>query len=146
MQHPLGYFHDFVYRNNFNTKGCLSGGILVYYRNELQEKSSENIIWIKIEKDVSDYENNIFVASVYNSPKNSKYTKFYDSNVLDRLEQQLKKISSSDFILIRGDFNSRTETEPDYITENTRDMNFLSGVYKLDTFTVSRNNEDVSIN
>ena len=86
---------------------------------------------------MKDYENNIFVARVYNSPKNSRYTKFYDRNVFDRLEQQLKKFSS---------FNSRTGTETDYITEDTRDMSFLPGDYELDTFAVSRNNIDVSIN
>ena len=31
LHHPLGYFHDFVYRKNFNKKGRPSGGILVYY-------------------------------------------------------------------------------------------------------------------
>ena len=28
----------------------------------------------------------ISIMCVYNSPKNSKYTKFYDSNVIDRLK------------------------------------------------------------
>ena len=107
---------------------------------------SENIIWIKIDKGVNDYENNPFIACVYNSPKNSRYSKFYDSNVIDRLEQQLKKFCPSDLILIGGDFNSRTGTEPDYITEDTRDLSFLSADYELETFTVSKNNEDVSIN
>ena len=107
---------------------------------------SENIIWTKIDKGVNDYENNPFIACVYNNPKNSRYSKFYDSNVIDRLEQQLKKFCSSDLILIGGDFNSRTGTEPDYITEDTRDLRFLSADYELDTFTVSKNNEDVSIN
>ena len=32
LHHPLGYFHDFVYRKNFNKKGRPSEGILVYYR------------------------------------------------------------------------------------------------------------------
>ena len=99
-----------------------------------------------IDKGVKDYENNIFVARVYNSPKNSRYIKFYDRNVFDRLEQQLKKFSSSYSFLIFGNFNSRTGTETDYITEDTRDMSFLPGDYELDTFTVSRNNIDVSIN
>ena len=31
FHHPLGYFHDFVYRKNFNKKGRPSEGILVYY-------------------------------------------------------------------------------------------------------------------
>ena len=62
---PLRYFHDFVYRKNFNTKGVLPG--VVYYRCEIQGidlayKSSENIICIKIDKGVNDYEHSSFVA------------------------------------------------------------------------------------
>ena len=74
------------------------------------------------------------------------HTKFYDNNVIDRLEQQLKKFSSSYLILISGNFNSRTGTEQDYITEDTKKFDFLPGGYERDTFIVSRNNEDVSIN
>ena len=73
------------------------------------------------------------------------YTKFNDSNVIDRLEQQLKKFSSSDLILIGWIFNSRIRTEPEYITEDARNSSFLPRDYELDTFTVSRNNEDISI-
>ena len=36
LHHLLGYFHDFVYRKNFDTKGVPSG--VVYYRSELQGK------------------------------------------------------------------------------------------------------------
>ena len=72
-----------------------------------------------------------FSWRVYNSPKNSRYTKFYDSNVFNRLEQQFKKFSSSDLILIGADFNSRTENKPDYITEDTRDLSFLPVDYEL---------------
>ena len=68
---------------------------------------------------------------IYNSRKNSTYTKFYDSSVIDRSEQHLKKFSSWDLILLDGDFNSRTGTGPDYITEDAKDLNFLSGDYEL---------------
>ena len=37
-------------------------------------------------------------------------------------------------------------TEPDYIIDDIRDLSFLPGDSELDIFTVSRNNEDVSIN
>ena len=40
---------------------------------------------------------NISIMCVYNSPKNSKYTKVYDSNVIDRLEQQLKNLFRFNF-------------------------------------------------
>ena len=80
LHHPLGYSHDFAYRKKFNKKGHPSGSILVCYRSKFQGKVSvhheslENIIWIKIDKDVNDYENKINIARVYNSPKNSRYT------------------------------------------------------------------------
>ena len=54
--------------------------------------------------------------------------------------------SSSDSVFIGEDFNGRTGTEPNYITEDIRDLSFQPGDYELGTFTVSRNNEDVSLN
>ena len=106
LHHHLGHFHDFVYRKNFNTNGVPPG--VVYYRSVLQgkvlvyDKSSENINCIKIDKGVNNYEHSIFAACVYNSLelllrcvftialKSLRCTKFYDSNVIDMLEQQLK--------------------------------------------------------
>ena len=61
LHHTLGYFHDFVYRENFNKDWRPCGTILVYCRSELQEKisvydkSSEYINWIKTGKGVSDH-------------------------------------------------------------------------------------------
>ena len=45
-----------------------------------------------------------------------------------------------------GKLNSGTESDPDYITDVTEDLNFLYGDYELDTFAVSRSNEDHLIN
>ena len=91
--------------------------------------SSENNIWVKIDKGVNDYENNILIACVYNIPKNSTQAKFCDSNVIDRLEEQLKKISSAISILVGGVFNRRTGAEPDFITKEEKKLNFLPGPF-----------------
>ena len=56
MLHPHGYLYENVYRKNKKRKGRTSTGILVYYKKELEnnltflEKSSENILWVKIAK------------------------------------------------------------------------------------------------
>ena len=42
----------------------------------------------RLDKGQNDYENNIFVACVYKISTNSTCSKFNDSNVIDRLEQQ----------------------------------------------------------
>ena len=78
------------------------------------------------------------MALIYNSSKNSSYSRIYDVNVIDRLEKQLKKFSSSGLILIGGNFNSRTGTELDYVTEDTKHLNFLAGDCEIDTITVSK--------
>ena len=60
LHHTLEYFHDFVYRENFNKEGRPYGTILVYCHSELQGKvsvydmSSDYINWIKTVKGVND--------------------------------------------------------------------------------------------
>ena len=62
--------------------------ILVYFRDGLNkvvsvfDKSNENILWIKIEKNFLNYKGNTYIACVYNSPKNWRYTKENECNVL----------------------------------------------------------------
>ena len=87
MLHQHGYLYENVYRKNKKRKRRTSGGILVYYKKELKniltflEKSSENILWVKIAKDVS-------LARVYSSPKHLNYTKENNCNVIDILGEQ----------------------------------------------------------
>ena len=83
------------------------------------------------------------IACVYNSPKNSTYTK---SNVLHFIDKQLAKFSELDQIIIWGDFHSRIGTTTDFIAEDRKDLDFLPESYELDTLTTHRNNEDVSLN
>ena len=54
---------------------------------------------------------NTCIACVYNSPKNSTYTKEHECNVLQLTEEQLAKFSESDQIVIRGDFKRRIGTK-----------------------------------
>ena len=79
--------------------------------------------------------------------KNSTYTTFNEGNTMERLKEKLKEFLSSDLNLIGvKDFYGRTGTEAEYITEDTQDLTFLSLDSEFDTFTISRNNGNVSIN
>ena len=84
---------------------------------------------------------NTYIACAYNSPKNLTYTKENECNILHLIEEQLSKFSESDQIIIGGDFNSRIGTKADFLTEDTKDLDFLTEGYELDTFTTHRNNE-----
>ena len=89
---------------------------------------------------------NTYIACVYNSPKNSTYTKEDECNVLQLIEEQLAKFSKSDQIIIGEDFNSRIGTTANLIVDDRKDLYFLPEGYELNNFTTHRNNEDVSLN
>ena len=104
------------------------------------------MLWIKIGKISLSNKSNTYIACVYNSPKNSTYTKENECNVLQLIVKQLAKFSELDQIIIGGGFNSRIGTKADFIVEDRKDLDFLPEGYELDTFTTHRNNEDVSLN
>ena len=104
------------------------------------------MFWIKIGKISLSNKSNTYIACVYNSPKNSTYTKENECNVLQLIVKQLAKFSELDQIIIGGGFNSRIGTKADFIVEDRKDLDFLPEGYELDTFTTHRNNEDVSLN
>ena len=106
----------------------------------MHDKTSENIIWLKLSKGAVSITKETYIAGVYNSPKNSTYTRKNDFNALDILRQRLTKFRSSDLIFLVGDFNRRVRSEPDFITENGNDLHLL------DIVNSSRNNQDLSVN
>ena len=85
------YVENVVYRKNKKWKGRAS--VLVCFRKELQniltflEKSSENILWVKIAKGCTHADREVYLAGIYNSPKHSNYTKENISNVIDVLRK-----------------------------------------------------------
>ena len=56
--------------------------------------------------------------------------------------------SSNEYVLIGGDFNSRTGIIKDYIDENESDKNYINlpDAYEIDQFTRKRNNQDIHVN
>ena len=97
------------------------------------EKSSENILWVKIAKGFLHGDREVYLAGVYNSPKYSIYTKEKNCNVIDILREQLTKFSLSDIIFIGGDFNSRVGSQDDFITESENDLDYLPQDYEIDS-------------
>ena len=93
------------------------------------------MLWIKIGKNPLNNKSNTYIARVYNSPKNSAYTKENECDVLQLIEEQLAKFSDCDQIIIGGGFNSRIGTKVDFIVEDKKDLFFYQGFLK---WTLSR--------
>ena len=152
LQHPVGFLHVSIYSKTKNKNGRASGGILDYYRKELSDflsvldKSYENIIWLKLSKGLIKTPMNVCIAGVYNSPKNSSYTKHNEYNITYTPRDQLSKFSPSDMVFVGGDLNKRIGTQNDFIVENKKDLNYLPQDYELDTIRSVKNNQNTSVN
>ena len=95
------------------------------------DKSSESIIWINIGKNSLNNKSNTCIACVYNSPKNSTYTKENEFNALKDIERQLAKCSEPDLIIIWGVFNCKIGAKTDFIVKDRKDLDFLAEGYEL---------------
>ena len=106
------------------------------------------MLWIKIKKNNTNLDKDLYLAAIYNSPNNSSYNKKETTHFFDILQDKMTEFSPTDYIIIGGDFNSRTGTLTDYATDHEKDSNFLNlpNDYELDKFTRTRNNQDIHTN
>ena len=152
---PPEYLHFHNARKKKHKKSKRnSGGIIILYHKRLQkhirihDKDTENMLWIKINKTNTNFDNDLYIGAIYNSPIDSPYTKRNTLDFFETLQKKMTEFPQNDYVIIGGDFNSRTSTIPDYATENEKDANFLNlpDDYKLDKFTKLRNNQDLHTN
>jgi hypothetical protein len=112
-----------------------SGGIIVYYKKTISRgvtyvnygSKSENRLWLKLDKSFFDFEHDLYVCAVYIPPVTSVH---YD-NDFALLENEVSIFANQGKVLLIGDFNSRTGQSPDYILNDSTDLNNFSDNYIL---------------
>ena len=119
-----GYGAYYSLRNNKK-----NGGLVTLVKNTLRagtekvpDVTSSEMLVIKLKKSFFETKNDIYVINTYIRPGNSK-TNITTINGLDtfnELELLLNKLKSRGDIILCGDFNSRIQTKPDYIPNETR--------------------------
>ena len=117
-----------------------SGGILVCYKKCLHksiitlDKTSENMIWLKLKKEYLNTDKNIIIGGIYNSPINSTYTKSNEHDIFEIIQEKILTFSNNDYVLLGGDFNARVGKMQDFIDEEGEDIDFLNlpRNYKID--------------
>ena len=102
-------------------KGRYSGGISIYYKNcfsgqiKIIEKIQCGIMWIKLQSDLFNFDEDVYICNVYIPPSGSKVLNSQDVDIFECLEQGLLNYKNRGKVFISGDFNSRTSTESDYL-------------------------------
>ena len=104
----------------------LSGGLAVFVKNELSHmvtpvtNSHDDSIWIKISKESSKEDVDIYIGTLYISPSKNKDTE--DS--LETLFNEALSFQKKGIVFIQGDFNARTGGLPDYLVNDKSDEIF----------------------
>lgn len=130
-----------------------SGGIVILYKSTIHDgikeicdvTSSENRIWLKLDKTFFGLTRDLYVCACYVPPISSTY---YDDD-FSKIENEISYLSQKGHILLIGDLNSRISNRNDFI-ENESDFkdslsNFLPDNYTTD-FNIHRNSMDKVFN
>jgi hypothetical protein len=117
-----GYLGHHVYRPKSGSKA--HGGISIFVKKELRpgikfySAKSTDLLWICLKKEFFKTTSEIFIGAVYISPLNSTYSKKLEYDPLDIIEQEIGKYAEQGNVILMGDFNDRTGTFQDYVSDN----------------------------
>ena len=150
------YFTPAIKISNL-TKGRCSGGVIVLVKKEINKfvtelkNSFDNVIALKIAKDIGDLHNDLIILSAYIPPYGSPYYKLFNTkNGIHMFEQFATDLKSSylncSFILC-GDFNSRTSCIQPISEINETDKYLNTEVFSAeDAKCFGRKSEDSQLN
>ena len=99
----------------------LSGGIAVFVKDYLIDSKSicqvqtnnQNVIWLKLKKEKSNEDEDIFHGTFYLSSENYETDK--KLNYMEILEREIFKFASKGKIILQGDFNARCSNLQDAV-------------------------------
>ena len=147
-----GYKCDHVYgqKSRGVRKGRQSGGITVYFREELSDKISIvekhdfGKMWIKISNELFHFNEDVYLCYIYIPPTNSKVLKDKDINFFDEIEKGLEKFDKLGKTYITGDFNSRTATLSDILDLDVYDENDFQIILTLSSLPERQKQDHVT--
>jgi len=96
-----------------------SGGIIIFIKRTLSEhftviqQQDEDIVWLKINKNISNYTSDIYMCCTYISPRSSCRYVGEDTSKLEILHNDVIKYKCIGHVIILGDLNCRTGTVSD---------------------------------
>ncbi len=133
-----------------------SGGITVlrkpFLKNytKIVEYDNPFFVWIKCVKEFFGWESDRYICASYIPPSNSVEHKSVHDDAFSILDKQLIKYMALGEVILLGDFNSRTGTDPDFIhDDHIGNKHIFSDAneadYESDSINVKRNSKDQKV-
>ena len=133
----------------------ISGGIAVFVKKEVAHivkyipNDNEDSIWIKLSKEATGEENDIYVGTCYLSPPAkstsgmTNCTKSHEKHTsLEKFFEEATHYSKKGEVILQGDINARTGAQPDFLNKDKFDDIF--GIENLE-INPPRNSEDKKV-
>ncbi|KAI4904413.1 hypothetical protein NFI96_007497 [Prochilodus magdalenae] len=130
------------------TKGRDSAGALVWYKQELSRsvtviKKAKTYLWLKLNQNLQITDTDLFLCAIYTPPLESPY---FDPNFFEDLQADITLFQAQGNVLLIGDFNARTGTEPDIINTHGNKHVFGHSVLFSAPTELKRNSLDSTVN
>ena len=144
---------------NSNRKGSNSGGVCIGVHKSIRNgvtqvpfEKSEDIVVVKLRANYFDLDRETYLVNVYDSPVNGSFKKRKKASAsdettstLEHLQEFLSSVSLNEDVVLLGDFNARTGTLDDMLSDDHHlmDADLNDHYFKL---LSKRNNTDLKIN
>ena len=118
-------------------KSCLRKGVKVV------ESLNGDSIWLKLNKEFFHFEKDHYFNVTYASPSSSEYAKNTDYDIFSKLEEEVIRYRTSGNVIIGGDFNAKTETGNDFVSDQMDDHSPINNLntYIFDNPIVRKNSD-----
>jgi len=117
---------------NRRAKRC-SGGVAVYIKNELvngvkvAKSLHDSIIWLKLEKEFFDNEDDIYIGGAYVWVENSPAYNVINCDFFQLLQEDIYYFTDLGKVIICGDLNARVGKNRHDFVPNDRQIDYLDG-------------------
>jgi len=146
---PSGYYEVIVPSVKISTvhRGRDSGGVLVWYREDLAKHISTVSVgkfhcWLKINQ-IGISTKEIYLCAIYIPPADSPY---HEEEYLNNIHTEISHFQAQGNVLLCGDFNARTGSEPDDIDPKGDEYVFGQDPPSITGKLPPRNNLDQTVN
>ena len=127
------------------------GGLGILIRKEIKPyikimpSTCCDIQWVKMNKDFFGLSKDLYICVMYFPPCASAYTKRLEYDILDILDKDITKFKDHGDILLCGDLNARTGSQPDAIFEDDKLYLPLGDNYSIDKNITKRMSKDSTV-
>ena len=101
--------------------------------------------WLMLDKNYFGFDRDLYLCFAYIPPQHSSYCIDQNTDFLELVETDISVYKNKGSVLILGDFNERTASQPDFISDDDDNYVPLHEDYVIDNNVICRNSQDIKV-